>query len=209
MSYKHVSNWANRTKDRMIESLGGKCAICGYDKCKNVLSFHHLNPDEKEFGLGGIRGFSRSWHSIVSELRKCVLLCSNCHAEVHCGMTSIPKNATRFDETYADYKDKVITFTTSDGIEHKKYEGNINKCPICGGMKDKELKTCCMVCHEKKMFMKSRYKNISNDELLSLISNNSLASVGRMFGVSGNSIKKRCKKLGIWHRSLTGKTPDL
>jgi hypothetical protein len=181
----------------MIESLGGKCSICGYDKCINSLCFHHVNPDEKSFILGGLRGFSRKWETIVKEIRKCVLLCLNCHGEVHANLTVLPKNIKRFDESFANYKDNIITFVTSDGVEHKKYEGNINKCPICDGMKSKDQKTCSMVCYDKKLQLNSRYKNVTDDEMKSLIEKNSLSAVGRMFGVNGNSIKKRCKKIGI------------
>ena len=39
-------------KLQAIKLLGGKCSICGYDRCIEALEFHHTNPDVKEFKLG-------------------------------------------------------------------------------------------------------------------------------------------------------------
>jgi hypothetical protein len=53
------------------------------------LDLHHLDPSSKEFNLSG--NSTRKWASIVQELRKCVLLCRNCHQEVHSGMVDPPR----------------------------------------------------------------------------------------------------------------------
>jgi len=63
--------------------------ICGYKKSHRALSFHHRDPALKDFGLSS-KGLTRSWEKIVKELDKCVLLCANCHAEVHDGITQLP-----------------------------------------------------------------------------------------------------------------------
>lgn len=68
-------------KDRAVEYKGGACQRCGYNKNKVALHFHHLDPSEKDFGLGGHHG--KSWESIKLELDKCVCLCANCHSETH------------------------------------------------------------------------------------------------------------------------------
>lgn len=84
-----------RNRVRPIQSVrikklaGGKCIICGYDKCMSALEFHHLHPDEKDASvtkLIGAFGFKRAYE----ESKKCVLLCSNCHREVHAGITNVP-----------------------------------------------------------------------------------------------------------------------
>lgn len=67
---------------KAIEFLGGRCSICGYSKCSNALEIHHKDPNLKEFGLSS-RGLTRSWEKIELELRKCTLLCANCHREIH------------------------------------------------------------------------------------------------------------------------------
>ncbi|AEQ34205.1 HNH endonuclease [Bacillus phage Bastille] len=70
-----------------IEYKGGQCAVCGYDRCRWALEFHHVNPEDKEFGISD--GNTRSWDKVKAELDKCVLLCANCHREVEAGFTNI------------------------------------------------------------------------------------------------------------------------
>ncbi|MFH0892578.1 MAG: hypothetical protein V1867_07455 [Candidatus Falkowbacteria bacterium] len=72
-----------------IDYKGNKCAICGYNKCVQVLEFHHLNSEEKDFGISA-KGYTRSWNKVKTELDKCILLCANCHREVHEGITQLP-----------------------------------------------------------------------------------------------------------------------
>lgn len=77
---------AQKTKLKAVEYKGGKCLICGYNKCVNALTFHHINPEEKSFGISG---GTRSFEKLKPELDKCVLLCHNCHAEVHAGLIDL------------------------------------------------------------------------------------------------------------------------
>lgn len=100
-----VKRWRENTKKRIVEAMGGKCQICGYLRCYRVLELHHLDPTKKELSFGAIRATPRSWALIVVELRKCILLCSNCHVEVHANITEIPKKFTKFNENFAVYKD--------------------------------------------------------------------------------------------------------
>jgi len=72
-----------------IEYKGGRCAICGYNKSINALEFHHFDSGKKDFGISA-KGYTRSWEQVKRELGKCVLLCSNCHREVHDGITQLP-----------------------------------------------------------------------------------------------------------------------
>ena len=68
-------------KAQAIKLLGGKCCKCGYNKCIDALEFHHENPNEKEFKLGS--GNTMSWKEYKQEALKCILVCSNCHKEIH------------------------------------------------------------------------------------------------------------------------------
>jgi len=77
-----VQNRRKKVKQLSIEYKGGCCERCGYNKCSRALEFHHLNPNEKEFGIGH-KGYTRSWEKVKKELDKCILVCSNCHAEIH------------------------------------------------------------------------------------------------------------------------------
>ena len=70
-----------RNKIKLVEYKGGKCERCGYDKCIDALEFHHLNPDEKDFGVSC--GDTRSLEKLKAEADKCIMVCANCHREIH------------------------------------------------------------------------------------------------------------------------------
>lgn len=72
--------WRKKTKKKLIEYKGGKCELCGYSKCDSALQFHHKNPNEKDFSISGK---SLSFDRLKNEVDKCMLVCSNCHAEIH------------------------------------------------------------------------------------------------------------------------------
>lgn len=75
-------------KNKCIEYKGGKCICCGYDRCSSALEFHHVDPEEKEFEIK--KSISRKFdENIKKELDKCVLVCSNCHREIHVGLIEI------------------------------------------------------------------------------------------------------------------------
>lgn len=78
--------WRKRTKIKLVEYKGGKCEICGYNKSINALHFHHLNPKEKDFSISGK---SLSFEKLKTEVEKCILVCSNCHSEIHEGLITI------------------------------------------------------------------------------------------------------------------------
>lgn len=68
-------------KQRAIEYKGGSCTLCGYNKSISCLTFHHIDPKSKSFNIG--QKWTIPWKRMVKELDKTVLLCCNCHAEVH------------------------------------------------------------------------------------------------------------------------------
>ena len=73
-----------KIKKQAVEYKGGKCVKCGYNKCLSALEFHHINPLEKDKLLNS-RGINRrkSFKLLKVELDKCVLVCANCHREIH------------------------------------------------------------------------------------------------------------------------------
>jgi hypothetical protein len=87
LSAKETERRANDRKLRKIKLIkykGGECCICGYDKCAAALVFHHLEPEKKSFGLGD-RG-QAPLKEALKEVDKTILLCHNCHSEVHQGL---------------------------------------------------------------------------------------------------------------------------
>ena len=76
-------------KRQLIELSGSKCQVCGYDKCLPALDFHHIDKTKKSFSISNSYRLRGNKTVILEEIKKCVLLCSNCHHEVHEGMVSL------------------------------------------------------------------------------------------------------------------------
>lgn len=84
---KKCYTWYNASKRKkykkmLVDYKGGKCEICGYDKCVSALEFHHINEDEKSFSISQTT-FSKSFDELKKEADKCILVCANCHREIH------------------------------------------------------------------------------------------------------------------------------
>lgn len=69
-----------RIKKEMVEYKGGECEMCGYQKSLRALQFHHKDPSKKDFNIGGITAMNEN---VKKELDKCILVCANCHSEIH------------------------------------------------------------------------------------------------------------------------------
>jgi len=78
-----------RLRKEGIDSLGGKCIVCGYNKCDSALDFHHVLPSNKEATVAILINKGHSEARINKEIKKCILLCCRCHREFHAGMISI------------------------------------------------------------------------------------------------------------------------
>ena len=92
-----VQRKREKLKKDAVKYKGGKCQICGYDKCDGALEFHHIDPSQKDFGIAS-KGYTRSWEKVKEELDKCILVCANCHREIHFGITKIPENIINSEE---------------------------------------------------------------------------------------------------------------
>jgi len=85
-----VKRRRRKLREMARTSKGNKCIVCGYNKCQRALSFHHIDESKKKFDLSS-RGLTRSWKKIEKEIKKCALVCANCHMEIHEGITQLPK----------------------------------------------------------------------------------------------------------------------
>jgi len=86
-SSQRVSRSRRKRKKDAVAYMGGACRICGYDACIGVLHFHHVDPQEKDFNIS--RKNYQGWKKTREELKKCILVCANCHGEIHAGMVDI------------------------------------------------------------------------------------------------------------------------
>jgi hypothetical protein len=83
-----VSEHRRAVKLTLVAEAGGRCLLCGYDACPAALEFHHVDPSTKRHGIAG-NGINRSMAILRAEAEKCVLLCSNCYAEVESGTRTL------------------------------------------------------------------------------------------------------------------------
>jgi predicted HNH restriction endonuclease len=88
---KAVHKRRKKVRQMAVEYKGGCCEVCGYDRCIDALEFHHNNSSGKDFSISD-KGYTRSWDKVREELDKCVLLCANCHREVHAQSAASPRN---------------------------------------------------------------------------------------------------------------------
>jgi hypothetical protein len=82
-----MRRWHAR-KIQAIAYLGGRCKRCGLEDHPSVYDFHHTDPATKEFTWDKLR--LKEWGSVLLELDKCELLCSNCHRKHHVRQESWP-----------------------------------------------------------------------------------------------------------------------
>ncbi len=81
LSYQSFKGYDRKLK--LVEAHGGGCSICGYNKNLSALEFHHINPNTKLFNIDARSISNRSINVINEEVKKCILVCSNCHQEIH------------------------------------------------------------------------------------------------------------------------------
>ncbi len=86
---KTYDKWKILAQDYKI-----KCFVCGYDRYKGALDFHHIDPTTKLFEISDVfwkKGTRKkiTFDMFKIELKKCAVLCANCHREVHGGITKL------------------------------------------------------------------------------------------------------------------------
>jgi len=177
--YKYVKAWRERTIKRLKEAFGSKCGICGYSKTLKALEFHHLNKDEKDFTFSKWNKVAR-WEKLVKEAKKCVLLCANCHREVHDEITTIPKDIVRFDFSFEKYR--------------KEKHINLTPCKHCGKLKSDLRKYCSQACVGKTK-IKGKWEKV--DLSLAVKNKMTYTEIAKIVGVSDVAVKKKLRQLGL------------
>jgi len=82
-SYEAQKQRGLSRKLELAEAAGGQCSVCGYRKNLAALAFHHLDSEDKDFKLDMRSLSNRGLETVLVELDKCILVCHNCHAELH------------------------------------------------------------------------------------------------------------------------------
>lgn len=168
-----AERWKNRKK-KAIELMGGKCNKCGYCRNYAALEFHHIDPSKKEFESDA--GRHKSWNKFINELKKCILLCSNCHREEHHAEMAI---------THQPYK--VDTYMNLSGPK------STGKCPTC----KTEVFGTKYCSHACSCDSRRRVKRPNREELEELIKTTPFTRIGEKYGVSDTAIRKWADHYGI------------
>lgn len=181
---KATSDFRRRRKENLIKVMGSKCAICGYDKAIGALEFHHLVPEEKSYGLSA-QGTCHDLERDLEEVQKCILVCANCHREIHNNFYSLEelKNLQYYDKDFA--KELILDRNIKNGTVKMHYY-----CSECGKEITKDSKSgLCEICVKKQQRFCERP---SREELKTLIRTMPFTKIGEKFGVSDNAIRKWC-----------------
>jgi hypothetical protein len=140
--------------------------------------FHHTDPEQKEYGIGGYTCCSSG--KLRDEIDKCILLCSNCHAEVHDGIVALPT------------------------VLPPKQPEFLPRNPT-----QKKVPTFCIDCGKKVSFSSARCRHCANlmrrgkttkiiwpplEKLLELLANFPRTQVARQLGVSDTSVRNYIKR---------------
>ena len=89
MSYVSTQRWRVKAKQWLVKYSGGKCQSCGYDKYHGNFAWHHLR--DKKAAMARLINRCSSWNDIIEEADKCVMVCHNCHGEIHAGIRACPE----------------------------------------------------------------------------------------------------------------------
>jgi hypothetical protein len=79
--YEAVAKRRRLVKEILVKECGSCCKECGYKKSIAALAFHHVDPSKKEIVISGSRVLGID--KLRQEIKKCILLCRNCHIELH------------------------------------------------------------------------------------------------------------------------------
>lgn len=178
-SYEYKQRWRVKAKEWVIEYAGGHCQGCGYDRYRGNLTFHHPDPDNKKDEIGRLIRDTAGWKKILAEADRCVLVCTNCHGEIHAGLRSCPEI------------DLSVRTRKLEEIESRKpipKTGKFHYCPVCGEMINKTKKFCSQECVHK-----SQEKVKWPDNLATLVERSSKRAIAKNLGVSDKAVAKRLK----------------
>lgn len=207
--YYNVSEFRKHLKEKLVKYKGGKCEICGYDKCITALEFHHINPNEKEFGIGSMKVLS--FEKCKKEVDKCILVCANCHREIHYQQTienqqkeeDIKKKIYgeilnhRNEHKIVPIKDSYKYLAYTDIFEDMKNdigrENIFKKYHINNKTFNKFLKENNIQYFKSKRVINKPTK----EELIELLKKYSKNAIAKTFHVSWNAVNKWCKKYGL------------
>lgn len=184
----YIAGNRKRKKEFAVKLFGGKCQKCGYDRCIHSLAFHHVENKENNISIL----HTASWKRYLDELKKCVLICCNCHNELH-------GNLWKIDEIQRVYiSDEVYKIKIPTGRTDRVFNETYNKeCAVCRKpftTKIKHQKYCNYKCAG---YAGRKCHWPSKEQLQSDIKSMPMTHVGKKYKVTDNTIRKWARCYGI------------
>lgn len=182
----YVKNHIKKRKADLIKVFHSECCLCGFNAFQEALEFHHVNPQEKEFGLSDSNAITKALDKQLEEAKKCILVCSNCHRGIHAGHLIIPPDYQKFydDEIAQQLLEELKKIKT----HKKKY------CKQCGKIIVSNKANYCVECAKINSRVVDRP---SREELKKMIREKPFTYIASYFQVSDNAIRKWCKAYGL------------
>ena len=126
----------------------------------------------------------------LQEVQKCILVCANCHREIHENLYTQEELLNK--KIYLkDIAEELIKDRNSK-LEQKHYY-----CPECGKEITRNAHLCNECAHKQTRVVIDRP---NREELKDLIRNNNFTALGKQFNVSDNAIRKWCKAVNLPYR---------
>ena len=182
-----VAEHRRKIKRKAIDYSGGRCLNCEYNKCESSLNFHHIDPKEKEIDIS--KGNTRSWSKIKEEVDKTILVCRNCHGEIHAGLWQPYEEIKKQEEFRKNYIDKPLVEYRDDQTSIIRKPKSESPCLICNKLT--KGKYC-----SRKCVQKGQEKIEWPDNLAEMVIKSSKRKVAALLGVSDKAIAKRLIKIG-------------
>lgn len=182
-----VINFRKRRKLNLMKVAGNKCCLCGYDKIPDALEFHHIIPEEKKYAISN-SGVCHDLELDLAEVKKCILICANCHREVH-------KNLYTKEELFAKQIFNEDIANDLRQAKEKLFEKKEYYCSSCGKkLYDKDKTGLCPECYKKTT---RKAERPSREELKDLIRKIPFTEIAFRYGVSDNAVRKWCDAVNL------------
>lgn len=175
-TYKSTQRWRYKARQWITRYAGDECQCCGYNIYIGNLAFHHIR--DKEETICRLINATSSWDRILEEADKCVLVCHNCHGEIHAGLRMCP------EISLDDRKIVLAQIISEKPIPKTKQFHNCH----CGQKIDKNHKYCSQQCHHDAL-----ERTQWPDNLPELVAQSSKCAVALSLGVSDKAVAKRLR----------------
>lgn len=201
--------YRNRLKLSAVFAFGDSCYLCGKSFPYTIYEIHHMRDKTLSFG-----GHNIAIDTYKKEIKKCLLLCPNCHRMVTQGYIIIPSNLkSNFNESLFD-----LAFMS---LKRRERIGRLPKIPnkeelvkLYKKYTVSEISKLMGLTKEYTINLFNLYNikfknnnsdifdkhNINREDLKNLIRYNSFTYIGRIYGVTDNAVRKWCKKYNLPYR---------